>query len=192
MTHITRAGTLLFLAVVGFLLVRGATSQASVPLIGLVKDDNPAHWALLPPRHGDPNECARCHGDVDMQWSRSAHAGQTCEACHGAGDRHKEFGAILPKTRELCVTCHEAIPGRPESFATIARLEHFPLEDCATCHDPHSPAAAFPLIPHNVQGREDCVACHGVPGIAGIPPNHVNRPVELCLGCHKPEERGLP
>ena len=192
MTHLTRAGTLLFLAVVGFLLIRGATSQASVPLIGLVKGDNAKHWALLPPRHGDSSECSRCHGDVDMQWSRSAHAGQTCEACHGAGDRHKEFGAILSQTRELCVTCHEEIPGRPKFFSTIVRFEHYPLEDCMTCHDPHSPAAAFPLIPHNVTGREDCVACHGVPGIASIPPNHVNRPVELCLGCHKPQEGARP
>jgi hypothetical protein len=57
-----------------------------------------------------------------------------------------------------------------------------------TCHDPHSPAAAFPLIPHVVAGREDCLACHGVREIADLPPNHADRPVELCLGCHKREE----
>jgi len=183
--HLTRASSLLVLVVAGFALVRCATSQVAIPVIGLVREDDQAQWASLPPRLGSPPQCARCHDAVDLVWARSAHAGQTCESCHGAGDRHIEYGAILGPARELCVTCHEQTTGRPENFASVIRLEHFPLQDCASCHDPHSPAAAFPEIPHNVQGREDCLACHGVREIASLPPNHIDRPVELCLGCHK-------
>lgn len=192
MSHLTRAATLLVLVAAGFGLVRCATEQLSVPAIGLVRSDNAAHWASLEPRLGNPAQCSRCHEAVDMMWSRSAHAGQTCEACHGAGDRHIEFGAIVPPVRELCTTCHENITGKPASFSVIDRVEHFPLQDCAACHDPHSPAAAFPEIPHNVTGRQDCLACHGVTNIASLPPNHLERPVELCLGCHKRGEGGLP
>ena len=174
------------------MFVRFAVSQASVPAIGLVRENNAVHWASLEPRLGSSTECAQCHGDIDMLWSRSAHSVQTCEACHGAGDRHKELGAILGPAHELCTTCHEAIVGRPAYFNTISRLDHFPLQACTTCHDPHSPAAAFPKIPHIVEGREDCRACHGVKGIAELPPNHESRPVELCLGCHKPGEVRKP
>jgi len=184
-THLTRAASLLVMLVAGFAFVRCTTSQLSVPIIGLVREDNPEHWASLSPRLGNSNQCQQCHEDVDMKWSRSAHAGQSCEACHGAGDRHIELGAIVPPMKELCTTCHEQTTGRPPSLATISRIDHFPLDDCMTCHDPHAPAAAFPPIPHMVQGREDCLGCHGVRDIAVLPPNHVNRPVELCLGCHK-------
>jgi hypothetical protein len=192
MKHLARAGSLLLLVAGGFMFMRFATSQASVPLIGLVREDNAVQWASLQPRLGNPTQCVKCHGDIDMQWSRSAHAGQTCEACHGPADRHMEFGAIAGPANELCTTCHEKIPGRPASFPQIERLDHYPVQACTSCHDPHSPAAAFPKIPHNVQGREDCLACHGVRGIANLPPNHANRPVELCLGCHKPKEGGQP
>ena len=189
MSHLTRAGLLLLLVVGAALSVRTVTSQVSIPLIGLVREDNAARWASLQPRLGDAAQCAKCHSDVDMVWSRSAHSAQTCEACHGAGDRHIAYGAIMDPAKELCNTCHEQIPGRPAFFAQIAKLDHFPLQACTTCHDPHAPAAVFPSIPHNVAGREDCLACHGVKGIAEIPPNHANRPVELCVGCHKLEDR---
>lgn len=187
MSHLTRLAVLLALAVAGLLFVRTATSQVTVPLIGLVRDNNAVHWATLPPRLGSSSDCAGCHADVDLKWSRSAHAGQACESCHSAGDRHMAYGAILPPMSELCTTCHEKIIGRPSSFPTIVRADHYPLQDCLNCHDPHAPAAAFPTIPHNVKGREDCLACHGN-GVAPLPPNHANRPVELCLGCHKPAE----
>jgi hypothetical protein len=185
-SHLSRAGVLLLLVVGAALTVRAVTGQVSIPLIGLVRADNAAHWASLEPRLSNSALCAKCHSDIDMQWSKSAHAGQACESCHGAGDRHMAYGAIMDPAKELCVTCHEKIPGRPPTFPQIVKLDHYPLQACTSCHDPHSPAAAFPMIPHNVEGRQDCLACHGVKGIADIPPNHANRPVELCLGCHKP------
>jgi hypothetical protein len=186
MTHLTRAGILVLMAVGAFLVLRLATTQATVPAIGLVRDDNALQWASKDVRFGNATLCASCHGDIDMEWSHSAHSGQSCESCHGPGDRHMANGAILGPAQELCATCHAKIIGRPSYFPTVNLPDHFPQQACNSCHDPHAPAAAFPKIPHNVQGREDCLACHGVKGIAEIPPNHVGRPVELCLGCHKP------
>ena len=189
MTHLARLGTLLLLGLAGFLFVRFGTTQASVSLIGLVRGNNAVHWASLNPRLGNPNECASCHADVDLEWSRSAHSGQACESCHGAGDRHIAYGAVMGPMKELCTTCHQKIPGRPASMPQVSLIEHYPQQDCMNCHDPHAPAAAFPKIPHSVIGRQDCLACHGVKDIAPLPPNHANRPVELCLGCHKPGDQ---
>lgn len=193
MNHLARAGALLLLAVGMLMVVRIATSQASVPLIGLVREDYALQLASSQPRFAGitDNNCVACHADIDLQWSRSAHSGQTCEACHGAGDRHVTYGAVMPPAGDMCITCHSQIPGRPAYFPTIKEQEHFPTQACTSCHNPHAPAAAFPLIPHNVKGREDCLACHGN-GVAGLPPNHKNRPVEVCLGCHKPANAQAP
>ncbi len=175
-----------------FLVVRYTVTQQSVDVIGLVKGDNALHWASLEPRLGEAQQCTSCHRDVELEWSKSAHVGQSCESCHGAGDRHINEGAILGAARELCTTCHTVIPGRPQKFTQVELTEHYPLQSCTTCHNPHSPAAAFPEVPHRIQGREDCLACHGEPGIAELPPNHLDRPVEICVGCHKPGEGKEP
>ncbi|HXF50688.1 MAG TPA: cytochrome c3 family protein [Dehalococcoidia bacterium] len=188
MRHLARLGLLLFAGLLALALVRYASSRTTVSLIGLVRGDNAAQWASLEPRLGPSQRCVSCHQDVELEWSRSAHTGQSCEACHGAGDAHIGRGLATGPARELCVTCHSSIPGRPKSFPQVNLEEHYPLQACTDCHNPHSPAAAFPLIPHQVQGREDCLACHGDPRIARLPPNHAFRPVEVCLGCHKPKE----
>ena len=150
-SHLTRAGLLLLLVVGAALSVRTVTSQVSIPLIGLVREDNAAHWASLQPRLGDATQCAKCHADVDMVWSRSAHSAQTCEACHGAGDRHIAYGAIMDPVKELCTTCHEKIPGRPAFFAQIVKLDHFPLQTLH--HLPRSPLPGRRVPGHPAQGR---------------------------------------
>lgn len=192
MNHLARAGIGLLAVLAVFLLVRFAVTRNSVEVIGLVKGDNAFHWASLPARLGTAQQCVKCHRDVEAQWSGSAHVGQGCEACHGAGDSHINEGAIIGAVKEICTTCHAVIPGRPQYFAQVDLTEHYPLQDCTTCHNPHSPAAALPDVLHRVRGREDCLACHGEPGIADLPPNHLDRPVEICLGCHKPGERKVP
>ncbi len=44
-----------------------------------------------------------------------------------------------------------------------------------------------PAAPHPVEGDayKDCTTCHGVDGIKPYPENHVGRPAESCLICHK-------
>lgn len=45
-----------------------------------------------------------------------------------------------------------------------------------------------PPIPHTLEGRSDCIACHGT-GLAGaprFPPDHAGRTNDMCQGCHKP------
>ena len=191
MSHLVRAGALLLTALSLFVVARYTSTQQSFEVVGLVKGNNAAQWASLAPKLGASELCVTCHQDVDLEWSRSPHTGQSCESCHGVGERHINFGAIIGVAREICTTCHATIPGRPEYFAQVDLTSHYDLQACTDCHNPHSPAATYPDIPHRVRGREDCLACHGGEGILELPPNHADRPVEICLGCHKPGE-GTP
>lgn len=60
-----------------------------------------------------------------------------------------------------------------------------------------SPAQApggAPRIPHPLQGRDNCLACHGS-GIGGAPvlnSNHAGRTNEMCRGCHQPAQTEEP
>lgn len=47
---------------------------------------------------------------------------------------------------------------------------------------------AIPTIPHTLEGRDNCLACHetGVAGAPQIPDDHAERTVEMCRMCHQP------
>ena len=49
------------------------------------------------------------------------------------------------------------------------------------------------VIPHPLEGREDCLMCHAEEGTVPYPPDHVGRPSSMCLVCHAmtPEESAL-
>jgi hypothetical protein len=50
------------------------------------------------------------------------------------------------------------------------------------------------VIPHTLEGREDCLMCHSENGVVPFPPDHVGRPSTSCLVCHATtqEETVLP
>jgi formate dehydrogenase gamma subunit len=50
------------------------------------------------------------------------------------------------------------------------------------------------VIPHPLEGHEDCLLCHGEGKINPYPPDHVGRPSTTCLVCHgtSEEEEHLP
>jgi cytochrome b subunit of formate dehydrogenase len=56
--------------------------------------------------------------------------------------------------------------------------------------DATSVAAA--LIPHAVEGREQCDSCHGLTGMSPFPANHEGRPNESCTVCHLPGPTPTP
>jgi len=47
---------------------------------------------------------------------------------------------------------------------------------------------AFPTIPHPLEGRDNCLACHetGAGGATKIPDDHAGRTIEMCQACHQP------
>jgi hypothetical protein len=87
--------------------------------------------------------------------------------------------------RDDCLACHQTGVGGAPRMAPdhVGRAN----ETCGQCHVPIGvePAAVL-AIPHPVEGREACLACHeaGLGGASKIPDDHVGRADETCGQCH--------
>lgn len=99
-----------------------------------------------------------------------------------------------PVTHDLegksnCLMCHapgvmEPVPDIPESHKGRS------VETCLWCHGPQSDMVTkgAPLIPHDLEGKANCLMCHAagvMPQVPDIPENHEGRTVEMCQWCHK-------
>ncbi|MFN2290659.1 MAG: hypothetical protein ACK2UC_05665, partial [Anaerolineae bacterium] len=102
-----------------------------------------------------------------------AHAEADCGSCHTDPDAELDY---------ICANCHTP----PENH-----LEG----SCDTCHSPEgfAESASFivglaPGIPHDIEGRDDCLLCHDPDGqIQPAPANH-DYENEQCTLCHKLED----
>jgi nitrate reductase (cytochrome), electron transfer subunit len=131
--------------------------------------------------------------------------GGRCNTCHERGGYSPRFGAYVP------VTPHPELHGCLQCHPTDAAIVGVPLPDArpdATCRQCHAPASRMagepgldwrpapwpelagirrdgtpPDIPHDLQLRGDCVACHAGPGaVAEIRTSHPER--ANCRQCH--------
>ncbi len=145
-------------------------------------------------------ECANCH-----QPPSETHFGPNCQDCH-TPEGFK--GATLPPElhpvpligahqRATCDVCHAAGQRVPEYVCTNC---HRPPENhlpgtCETCHTPEGWAQSAsqivnlaPEIPHDLDGRSDCLLCHDPAGqIKPAPATHDDYINEQCMLCHKSE-----
>ena len=185
MTHLLRAASLLALLLAGFLVLRGAAERVSLEMIGLSQGDNAAEWAALDPQIGSPELCQRCHETTFAVWEAAAHVGMPCATCHGPLKEHASTGGPIATTAVACTSCHAQLPSRPASFPQVDPTQHEPQATCGACHNPHAPAVASPAAKHPLEGVQNCRACHRPEGFAPLPPNHLDRPAEVCTGCHK-------
>lgn len=134
----------------------------------------PAIRALAaPPREpgaGQPNpvphpitadtNCLTCHGPTGVIPAPESHASfdiTMCTQCHQAPATEQPAPASVPPTPEAAVTA------QPTEQPT---------------------AGGLPAIPHPVEGREDCVLCHGENGVKPFPADHAGRTSDLCQTCH--------
>jgi len=106
-----------------------------------------------------------------------------CLACHGRGGYDAELDAYAPVTphpeNENCFQCH-----LPQRTATT-----FGENDWQSINPPKlgrsQLAGAPPPIPHSLQLRDDCIACHAGPAaVAEIRVEHASR--GNCRQCHVP------
>ncbi len=109
-----------------------------------------------------------------------------CIACHGPGGYTERFAAYAPVTPhpefENCRQCH--VPQQEASGL-------FKASDWRTVAPPPLGQSALggspPRIPHSLQLRGNCVACHGGPGaVPEIATKHPER--ENCRQCHVPSQ----
>ncbi len=106
-----------------------------------------------------------------------------CLACHAKGGYSAEFGKYVPVTphpeNSLCYQCHAPkvtdATFVPSTWQSI-RPPRLGLSFLA---------GAPPSIPHSLQLRENCIACHTGPGAVGeIRVAHASR--GNCRQCHVP------
>jgi cytochrome c-type protein NapB len=159
-----------------------------------------AGWRMLRAFPGAPPRIP--HG-----LTREEFLGTGCNACHERGGYSQRFGAYAPLTPHpqlaACTQCHLS----DAAVTSIALQEANATPDmrCRQCHSPGNvlragtedspagmswPAVADrivahspPVIPHGLEFRESCVACHAGPGaVAEIRTDHPER--IYCRQCH--------
>ena len=128
----------------------------------------------IPHPIGGNEDCLSCHqtGQNGAPQYPSDHAGRTndiCQSCHTEGLTQNP--PVIPHTlenRDDCLACHaEGIGGAPQ---VPADHEGRVSESCRVCHTAAMTDQA-PTIPHTLEGREDCLACHSPgPAEAAAPP----------------------
>ena len=112
-----------------------------------------------------------------------------CLQCHVADDRLVGVPAVLPEGTPVCAQCHilSAITAPPPRLVAI----DWPEPRWITLGHTASPGGP-PLIPHRLQTRGNCVACHGGMGaVFEIRTTHPER--ANCRQCHVVEaDDGAP
>jgi uncharacterized CHY-type Zn-finger protein len=85
--------------------------------------------------------CLDCHSDVGELRAQARHEIVRCEACHGPLKAHADDSTVKPRAlnpRLICLTCHTAGTGQPETFPQIGS-DHADEGPCTQCHKPHRP-----------------------------------------------------
>jgi cytochrome c-type protein NapB len=104
-----------------------------------------------------------------------------CLSCHGKGGFSPEYGEFIPVTPHpenlLCYQCH----------AQVTTTDQFVESEWQSIEPPKlglsSLGSSPPPVPHSLQMRENCIACHTGPGaVSEIKVSHAAR--GDCRQCH--------
>lgn len=106
-----------------------------------------------------------------------------CLSCHARGGYSPEFGKFAPVTphpeQALCSQCH--VPMSKEKPFVASNWQSIEPPRLGGSFLASSP----PIIPHSMQLRENCIACHTGPGaVSEIRVSHAAR--GNCRQCHVP------
>lgn len=122
----------------------------------------------------------------------SAH--QDCVVCHstGVGGAPKFPPDHTGRTNDMCQLCHKPGAATPSRATTVPTKA--PAPGATPAAQPTGAAGGPPKIPHPLQNRDNCLACHqtGVGGAPKVPADHAGRTNDLCKGCHQPAAAAEP
>ena len=156
------------------------TAYDATPEIFLSADSGDRNLAGYYDLRQYPGSPPRIPHKVDVAFSGNE---TDCLSCHAKGGYSAEFGKFVPVTPHpenvLCYQCH----------AQVATQELFVATNWRSIEPPRlgrpSLASSPPLIPHTLQLRENCIACHTGPGaVVEIRVAHAAR--GNCRQCHVP------
>ncbi len=162
-----------------------------------------ALWLVLP----RPAVQAHPPGQPPIPHTLEGHT--ECTACHATGlaGAPKYPPDHEGRTNDMCLVCHvqakvtaPAVTPTSTAEATASSTTEVTPTVSATTTPQVQPTAATggpPTIPHSLQGRENCLACHatGLGGAPKVPADHAGRTVEMCRTCHQsaqPPEGEIP
>ena len=100
-----------------------------------------------------------------------------CIQCHGTGTSFPYPSNHIGVTQDQCTACHQVVVA-PQS------------DQAAQPPETGAPAATggnliAPLIPHELEQRQNCLLCHAPnAGAFAVPANHVGRGNDTCQVCH--------
>jgi cytochrome b subunit of formate dehydrogenase len=134
-------------------------------------------------------QCSLCHALGAMRPFPDDHVGrsdESCTVCH----------AVAAATTEPTATAISETPTAPAAIAATATgvitspVESAPITVTvtATLAATGTPTLAAPAgpIPHELEGRENCLLCHDRGAVVPFPADHVGRSNESCQICHQP------
>lgn len=197
---------LAILAALGFGV--GGAIAVSYGQFGAHPGRNATAWAIRPAAFEGTGGCAACHPTQVATWTAGSHGGTSCESCHGplaghpAANPSPELlaperpaapvagtgvlaGVDTSAATTLCLTCHQAVVGRPLGFPAVDPSSHFSGPSCVACHDPHAATAPTPpIIQHPLAGLPECTVCHNPTGMRPMPASHPTWS-GTCLACHR-------
>ncbi len=137
-------------------------------------------WLVLAQQPVVHEQCRQCHTEAAADAESHPHfaKGVSCDACHGASEKHRAASghvapdrvAVRAQVPALCGSCH---PAEKKSYETsrhwVALQEGGRSAQCATCHGNHSLKSARALQAtcercHSQRpeacGKEKCSTCH--------------------------------
>ena len=86
--------------------------------------------------------------------------------------------------RDDCLGCHNTSTNSPVPSDHQGRAN----DGCTDCHklasNPSTNMASS--IPHELEGRANCLMCHAEGTDSGVPASHVGRTNAVCTACHQP------
>jgi len=121
---------------------------------------------------------------------------QDCVVCHvtGGGGAPKYPADHTGRTSAMCPACHQPAPAKPgvtvapTTAAPTAQPTARPTTAAPAAQPTTRPTGGIPPIPHPLQNRDNCLACHqtGIGGAPKVPASHAGHTNETCRGCHQP------
>ncbi len=120
--------------------------------------------------------CQSCHGPIKYSPKPDLKDQSFCAnvSCHGTG--WKKYVSLIE--------AQPSVPTMPPPTPTPAPTVAPAAGATATAT---APAVTAPDIPHTLEGRDNCLLCHGPGGAKPVPADHAGRANDSCRVCHQPK-----
>ncbi len=97
-------------------------------------------------------------------------------------------GVLILGLALLAVSCGGTTSAPTEEPAVEEPAVEEPAAEEPAKEEPATPTGGPPAITHPLEGRDDCLMCHGEAGVKPVPADHTGRTNDTCATCHQPAE----